>query len=161
MMKPTRFCSVLAIAVFGGLLFSPPAHAQFTGDYETNIISGTTVDWTGTYAVGSNAVYDFLGIDSGGVLVSDSGGIGIDGTNAGNDAVSVNGTGSVWSNSNDLVIGYSNTSQYNSLTVVNGGVVYDNNCTVAGNQNVIFVSGSGSAWNNSGTITLGGPLAGC
>jgi hypothetical protein len=93
-MKPTRFCSVLATAVLCGLLFNSTAHGQFTDDYQTNIISGTTVDWTGTYAVGSNTSYDFLGIDSGGVLVSDAGGIGVDGDGSGNDAVSVSGTGS-------------------------------------------------------------------
>jgi T5SS/PEP-CTERM-associated repeat protein len=156
-MKPKRFCSVLATVILCGFLSNSTARAQFTGDNETNIISGTTVNWTGTYAVGSNAVYDFLGIDSGGVLASDAGGIGVDGTDAGNDAVSVSGAGSIWSNRNDLTIGYGDTSENNSLAITTGGVVYDNNCSVAGDNNAILVSGNGSAWNNSGAVTLGGP----
>ena len=106
-MKPKQLCSVLAIVILGGVLLSPTAHAQFTGDYQTNIISGVEVDWTGTYAVGSNTSYDFLGIDSGGALISDAGAIGYNDQAdpsaglVGNDSVLVSGDGSVWSNRNE------------------------------------------------------------
>ena len=130
------------------------AHAQYTGDFQTNIISGVEVNWTGTYAVGSNAVYDFLGIDSGGVLVSDAGDIGR--FVAGNDSVSVSGTGSVWSNRNDLIMGdFDNTSPNNSLTISGGGAVYDNNGSVRGGNTAVVVIGKGSTWNNSGTVLMG------
>ena len=155
-MKPERIGSVLATVILGGILLGPPVHAQFTGDFQTNIISGVEVDWTGTYAVGSNTSYDFLGIDSGGALISDAGGIGIDGDGAGNDAVSVSGAGSVWSNRNDLTIGFSHTSDNNSLMIANGGVVYDNNSTIGGSHNALVVIGKGSVWNSSGKVTIGG-----
>ena len=166
-MKPKRFGSALATVILGGVLLSPTAHAQYTGDFQTNIISGVEVDWTGTYAVGSNTSYDFLGIDSGGVLVSDAGGIGAIGERAGNDAVLVTGTGSIWSNRNDLTIGSrfsypinSNESAIhfssaNSLTIANGGAVYDVNAAVGGTNNAVVVTGNGSVWNNSGGLTLG------
>ena len=160
-MKPKQLCSVLAAVILGGILLSPTAHAQYTGDFQTNIISGVEVDWTGTYAVGSNTAYDFLGIDSGGALISDAGGIGVTGGGVGNDAVSVSGTGSVWSNRNDLTIGYGfidgqrSQNNNNSLTISDGGAVYDNNSFVGGHNNAVVVMGNGSAWNNSGTVIVG------
>ena len=164
-MKPKQLCSVLAIVILGGVLLSPTAHAQFTGDYQTNIISGVEVDWTGTYAVGSNTSYDFLGIDSGGALISDAGAIGYNDQAdpsaglVGNDSVLVSGDGSVWSNRNDLLIGYRafsyDLSKTNSLTIADGGAVYDNNATIRGSYNTMVVIGTGSLWNNSGSLTLG------
>ena len=164
-MKPERFRSVLATVILGGILLSPTAHAQYTGDFQTNIISGVGVDWTGTYAVGSNTSYDFLGVDSGGALISDAGAIGYNDQPdpsaglVGNDSVLVSGGGSIWSNRNDLLIGYRafsyNLNKTNSLTIADGGAVYDNNATIRGSYNTMVVIGTGSLWNNSGSLTVG------
>ena len=51
----------LATTVCAAMLFSAlPGHAQFTGDYQTNIIDGTTINWPGYYHVGQTNVSDAL-----------------------------------------------------------------------------------------------------
>src|SRR5262245_54199154 len=84
------------------------SRAQFTGNNQTDIISGVTSNWTGAYYVGSNYVFDALFILNGGVL-SDSGAgyIGYSAT-AKSNAVVVSGSGSVWNISspgNGLFVG--------------------------------------------------------
>src|SRR5262245_13351854 len=46
------------------------SRAQFTGNNQTNIISGVTSNWASTYYVGSNYAFDALCILNGGVLIS-------------------------------------------------------------------------------------------
>ena len=50
------------------ILLSATAFAQFTANYQTNVISGVVSNWSGNYIVGSNTVFDLLRIDNGGVL---------------------------------------------------------------------------------------------
>src|ERR1700685_3215353 len=65
-MKTTRFCSALVVVLLSGLLFGHPASAQYTADYQTNIISGVTSNWSGDYIVGSKTSSDVLMIKNDG-----------------------------------------------------------------------------------------------
>ena len=141
-----------------GLAFLPlEGHAQYSGNYQTNVISGVTNTWPGIYYVGSNYVGDVLLIRNTGVLYSTDGYVGYSSGTSGNVA-RVTGAGSAWSNSADLYIGYYGSG--NTLAISNGAAVYSANGyigadTNAGN-NAVLVSGSGSAWNNSGSLAVGG-----
>ena len=92
--------------------------AQYTADYQTNIISGVTSNWAGDYFVGSNTFADVLLIQNSGVLSNGYGYLGYE-VSSSNNSVLVTGTGSVWSNGSDLYVGYSGAG--NSLVISNGG----------------------------------------
>jgi T5SS/PEP-CTERM-associated repeat protein len=143
------------------LFAGPVAHSQYTADFQTNIISGVISNWVGDYAVGnSNASFDVLLVQNGGVLSDGNGYIGYDSgyDEIPNNVASVSGTGSVWSNSGPLFIGdYSESVTYNSLTITNGGAVYDAGANVVGTSSSVLVIGEGSVWNNNGDLELGGP----
>jgi T5SS/PEP-CTERM-associated repeat protein len=125
------------------------------------LISGTGSIWTN----GQNLYVGYLGSSNqmvaanGGKVFSGAGYVGWFNTTSNNTA-SVTGTGSVWSATNDIYVGYIGSS--NQLTIANGGGVsalesrigYDPFST----NNVALVTGSGSTWSNQvGTIVgLGG-----
>src|SRR5206468_211785 len=97
---------------------------------------------------------------------------------ASNNAVWVTGASSVWMNTGELNIGnfgggnslfidggvVSNTSSLtigrtaiarpggNSITITNGGKLYNAAATVASGTNAITVTGPGSLWSNNGTL---------
>src|SRR2546422_871603 len=102
------------------MLWAVIARAQFTADYQTNIISGVVSNWTGIYIVGSNTVFDLLSIDGGGVLSNASAYIGYEASASNNSAI-VSGSSSVWSIGDKLYVGSSSAG--NSLTISNGGAV--------------------------------------
>ena len=105
--------TIAAVAL--SLALTVAAQAQFTSNGKTNIISGVTSNWggNGTYVVGSNTFKDVLQIINGGVLSNGAAYIGYE-IGGSNNAVTVTGTGSVWSNSSDLYIG--DNGPGNSLT---------------------------------------------
>src|SRR5262252_7922554 len=111
----------IAIASFAllALALPNPSRAQFTGNNQTNIISGVTSNWPGSYYVGSNYVFDALFILNGGVLNA-SGSIGYTAT-AKSNAVVVSGNGSVWNTGSGLAVG--GLGAGNSLLISNGGAV--------------------------------------
>ncbi len=135
--------------------FSSETRAQFTGNYQTNSISGVGSNWAADYVVGSNCVLDALIIRNGGGLSSGNGYIeyGIGGSN---DSVLVTGAGSVWSNGGDLFVGYLGPN--NALTVSGGGAVY-NGVGYLGYgsyfSNAVAVSDSGSVWSNRDDLYIG------
>ena len=157
-----HFCHIAVIALFELALpgfLCPQAHAQFTGDNQTNIISGVTSTWSGNYYVGSNYVFDALFIQNSGVLTNS--GFGYIGYNAGansNSAI-VSGSGSFWRSSSDLQLGYYGAG--NSLVISNGGKVFSGggNGSVGVNSsasnNIALVTGIGSVWTNSGAQWVG------
>jgi len=71
--------------------------------------------------------------------------------------VTVTGGGSVWSNRDDLIIGYINSG--NTLIISNGGTVFNGNGLIGVNSgssnNTVTVTGAGSTWNNSGALFIG------
>ncbi len=69
--------SFLVTALFGGVLFPfHPVDAQYSANYQTNIISGVTSNWVGDYIVGNTTFADALLIQNSGVLSNDNGYIG-------------------------------------------------------------------------------------
>jgi len=119
---------------------------------------------TGGGSVWTNSGELYVGLSGDGTLtVADGGSIfnvngnGIVGTGSGSTGSSmVTGSGSVWSNSNDLIVGLSGAG---TLTVADGGSVYNTLGTVgysSGSTGSALVTGSGSVWSNSGELVVGG-----
>jgi len=140
-------------------------HAQFTGNNQTNIITGVTSNWSGDYYVGSNYVFDALLILNSGVL---SNGLGVIGGSSGanSNLALVSGSGSVWNN-NGLAIGRSSAGT--ALVISNGGKVMVTGAVLkptassfvgwstSGNasNNSVLVTGSGSVWSNRYDLWVG------
>lgn len=70
--------SKLSLSILAAVLLTGSAQAQFTGDNQTNTISGVAVNWTANdaYYVGQYSVDDALVIQNGGVLSNTLGYIG-------------------------------------------------------------------------------------
>jgi T5SS/PEP-CTERM-associated repeat protein len=151
----TLVCALIAI--------NSPAQAQFTGSFQTNLVSGVTSNWVGngTYVVGSNTVFDLLQIIDNGRL---SNGVGFVGyaTNGANNAALISGPASVWTNSDPFTLGVTIGffGPHNQLTVTNGGVVYSYNGGLglmgSSSNNVALITGAGSAWRIVNELDAGG-----
>ena len=128
----------------------------YTVNYQTNIVC-TTILLDNDVVVGSNTVADVLLIQNGGVLSNGFGYVGYE-TNGTYNTVLVTGTGSVWSNTYDLCVGW--YGAFSSLVISNGGKVasgedangfltyYGNSYvgyTVDSSNNSVLVSGPGSS----------------
>ena len=153
-------CLLLGFSA-GMLLGSQPSRAQFTGNYQTNIISGVTSNWVSNYYVGLDTFRDVLWIDNAGAL---SDGIGILGyyDSGSNNAAYVTGPGSVWVNATNLFVGYSGPG--NQLVITNGGAVVTGasgyGLSIVGynssaSNNSVLVAGGGSLWSNSTSLYIG------
>ncbi len=148
---------VSGLAVLACLLRVPvPARAQFTADYQTNIISGVASNWSGDYIVGSNTVFDQLQIVNGGVLTGafiNVVGYSVSGSN---NSVVVSGTGSVWKSSNATHVGY--YASGNSLTISSAGRVLSYGSIIGyfASSNAVLITGADSVWSNSASFILGG-----
>jgi autotransporter family porin len=135
------------------------SRAQYTANFQTNIISGVTNNWPRGYTVGSTNFSDVLLIENGGVLYDITGSLG-----SSNNYVLVTDTGSVWSNLSDLYVGQ--TGSGNSLVISNGGRVvsgpfnggYDSvGQNVGSGNNSVLLTGSGSVWiENQSKFAVGG-----
>ncbi len=96
-----------------------------------------------------------LAVKNGGMLNSGTTYIGWD-TNSADNSVTVS-SGSVWTNSGDLWVGYGGTG--NSLSILSGGTnLVDGNAYI-GNTNAadnhVVVGGSNSLWNVAGALSIG------
>ena len=147
-MNHRRCVTQWLILGYVSLSFLSNAHAQFTADYQTNIISGVT-NWAGFLSVCFN--YDHCRIEKGGaVLISENGEIGCTATygiDSDNNSVLVVDSGSVWSNA-WLQVG--NPGAGNSLVVSNGATVHTGQFDMGdfmacSTNNTAVVDGSGSA----------------
>src|ERR1041385_1527281 len=81
------------------LLAIRSASAQYSANYQTNIISGVISNWSGDYFVGSNTFANGIMIRNGGVLANADAQVGCLSMSTSN-YVLVSGAGSVWSNAN-------------------------------------------------------------
>ena len=151
------------LVVVGFIVLSLPAaplvRAQYTADYQTNLISGVTSNWAGNYLVGSNTFADVLLIQNGGVLSNGYGRLGYLASSS-NNSVLVTGTGSVWSNQSGLSVG--TVGSGNSLVISNGGRVVNSSSALIGDgpgsrDNSVVVTGSGTVWNTSVVLGSHGP----
>src|SRR5208283_1427668 len=104
-MKQTRrqfSMMVLLLSTWAGI---QPAAAQYTSNYQTNVISRLTNYWAGDYVVGSNTLADALLIRNAGVLTNANGYVGYLPASSSN-YVMVTGTNSVWNSATWLELGY-------------------------------------------------------
>ena len=162
-MSPKFFLSTLAAVLLAG-----SAEAQYTANFQTNIISGVTSNWvddpsnpTAGYVVGSNTFFDTLIIQGGGVLSNGNGYIGYE-TSGSNNIAIVSDAGSAWSNQATLYVGYQGAG--NQLIITNGGQVYSTNAFIGGafasaSNNAVIVSGSNSVWNIATDLVIGSNAA--
>ena len=94
-----------------------------------------------------------LDISNGGIVASSQGFVGYDGTATG--TVTVNGVGSQWTNSAELIVGFIGNGR---LNIKNGGAVSNTIGTIGSNGSStgsVTVDGAGSTWTNSSTLTVG------
>jgi T5SS/PEP-CTERM-associated repeat protein len=141
-------------------LGSQLSEAQYTANFQTNIISEVTSNWPETYFVGNTNFADVLLIQAGGVLSDGTGTLGHF-SNSVNNSVLVTDPGSVWSNQASLFVGAAGPG--NSLVISNGGRVIGFEASEAfvvgdgsgSSNNSVLVTGSGSVWSNAGDITIG------
>ena len=131
-------------------------HAQYTADYQTNIIYGVTNNWSGDYLVGSNTFADALLIQTNGVLSNAFGYVGYEVISS-NNSVLVSDRFSLWRNVGSLYVGYSGGG--GSLAVSNRAVVISDNGFVGYNSNssgnCVLVTGAFSLWNNHTNLYVG------
>jgi T5SS/PEP-CTERM-associated repeat protein len=139
---------------------APATRAQYTTNFQTNIISGVTSNWSGDYRVGGEMISgDVLLIISNGILFNASGyvGYGLPLRQGLPNVAVVDGSGSVWNNNSNLWVGYEGPP-HSQLIITNGGQVIDNNGTIGGGLGAggsVLVTGTGSVWSNRSSIFLG------
>ncbi len=125
-----------------GMRIVVPAGQNFNvGD-----VAGQTATWN--LLDGTNGIFAVPGKSAGIYLGSVAGALA---------NVLVTGSGTVWSNGADLVVGQASTG--NQLTITNGAQAF-NNLGIIGNQssasnNSALVTGSGSVWNSSSPLVIG------
>jgi autotransporter family porin len=136
------------------------ARAQFSADYQTNIISGVVSNWQGGdfygYVVGSNTSFDVLQVENGGSLSNGWAFIGRQ-ANASNNSAIVTGSNSMWNCSDQLFVGYYGSG--NTLIVSNGAMLQAQSCSLGfqpgSSNNTAIVTGQGSIVRTSGNVNLG------
>jgi T5SS/PEP-CTERM-associated repeat protein len=145
----------------GGSVSNVEGHVGYdVGSTGTVLVDGAGSTWTnsGDLTVGRDGD-GTLDITGGGLVQNSNGYIGRSVGNGGDSmgAVTVNGAGSTWTNSNFVYVGYDNGGE-GSLSVEAGGTV---TCTtgfvgnVAGSHGTAIVDGLGSKWTTSGTLAVG------
>lgn len=112
---------------------------------------------TGDVQVGNNTSFNQLLVTNGGMLRGSFGILGVNSTSSNNVALLM-GSGSVWSNANDLSVGRSGPG--NQLVVSNGGVLTATSGSLgelaASSNNVAVITGLGSRWTlRSGPLVVG------
>jgi len=141
-------------------LTTPFARAQYTANFQTNIISGVTSNWSGDYYIGNTNFADVLIVQRAGLLGDIAAFVGNTSASS-NNSVLITDPGSVWSNHASLFFGAA--APGNSLVISNGGQVVGFSSSEAfvvgdsssSSNNSVLVTGSGSVWSNAGDITIG------
>jgi len=148
----------------GGAVVATNSFVGYAGSNNEVLISSPGSVWTnsGDLTVGYSGSSNTLTITDGATVYDHTGHIG-DLSGSGNNAVTVSGSGSVWSNSDGLSIGVqmffqAGINSGNSLTITNGGAVY---CGSGGagalGESVVIVTGNGSVWNCGGGLSFTSP----
>ncbi len=119
-MQRTRRGCLIAGLLISITLGIQSSEAQYSANFQTNIISGVTSNWSFTYTVGSVTFADALLIENGGVLADSEATVGANASSS-NNLVLVTDTSSVWSNGNRIYVGEAGAG--NSLVISNGGSV--------------------------------------
>jgi len=157
-MQRTRRGCLIAGFLISITLGSPSSQAQYSGSFQTNIITGVTSNWSFTYTVGSVLFADALLIEHGGVLSNGAATVG-QASSSSNNFVLVTDSGSVWSNGNRIFVGEAGAG--NSLVISNGGSVISlvdgviAGVNATGNGNNILVTDPGSVLRDVQNLTIG------
>lgn len=128
-----------------------------TGGY-LSLSSGSVLDSQGTMVVGNMGLGE-LQVLSGSQLFSTGGivGLGVAGlNNTMPSTVSVSGTGSLWSMSENLVVG---SHRYAEVSVGSGGEIISSGGILGqhvGSTGNLSLSGNNSLWDSNGTVIVGG-----
>jgi T5SS/PEP-CTERM-associated repeat protein len=130
------------------------------GNSSNNIVlvTGTGSAWTNTGDLyfGNGGSSNSLVISNGASVINTYGYIGTANTSS-NNSVLVTGTGSAWSNSVQLRVGYQGSG--NNLVITNGGSVVNSDgyigYTTNSSNNSVMVTGTNSAWTNTGDLYVG------
>ncbi|MCX6897787.1 MAG: autotransporter domain-containing protein [Verrucomicrobia bacterium] len=140
-----------------------------SGGNSLTVTNGGVVLAGGNLYVGYYGSSNTLTIASGGVVMDNIGYVGLNGNlGGGGNSVLVTGSGSLWSNAADVVVGGYNgngppNSDRNSLTVTNGGMVLaggDLYVGMYGSSNTLTISGGGRVFNGNGYIGYDGSFGG-
>jgi fibronectin-binding autotransporter adhesin len=124
--------------------------------------SGTRWFVASNLVVGSNGPFNRLVIRNGARLENTFGAIG-EGLSSSNNVVIVTGSGSVWSNANQLNLG--GRGGNNQLVVSNGALVHSVGAflggnTASGGTNEAVITGPGSFWRSTGSLFVGTSTSG-
>jgi T5SS/PEP-CTERM-associated repeat protein len=157
-MHRMRYARLTLGLLIGIVLGSRSSEAQYTASFQTNIISGVTNNWSGSYSVGGLGFSaDVLLIQNGGVLSNGDGYVGYHGSN---DTAVVTGSGSLWIDNGTLTVSWYGAG--NSLVISNGGQVLDANCNLGfegtSSNNSLLVTDPGSVLSNANSLSIGGRM---
>ena len=135
------------------------SHNSVTVDGTGSSLSSSGSLVVGTYSQSRDSSANTLRVTNGGIVASGSATIGNTTSSFGN-SVTVSGSGSLWTNDGDLILGNGGSS--NSLIVSNGGGVMSSNLFISSSStssdNAVLVTGSsgiGSTLNNIGGLSIG------
>jgi T5SS/PEP-CTERM-associated repeat protein len=139
------------------------ALSSFAGTFSTS--SNNTIVVSGTGSVMSNTFNTYIGnggpgnllVISNGGTVFDEYGILADTASGDDNTALIDGTGSVWSNTQYVYVGlYGGTNQ---MRVTNGGAVIDGTGVIgysnASPDNVVIINGAGSTWTTITNLFMG------
>jgi len=143
-----------AVSNFTGVL------GYIAGSTGTATVDGAGSAWTnsGNFYVGYSGAGTLTIQNGGNVSNVGTGYLGFNGGSTG--TATVDGAGSAWTNSGNLLVGYSGAG---TLTIQNGGNVSNVNGFLgytAGSTGTVTVDGAGSAWTNSFELYVGRSGAG-
>jgi len=140
----------------GGTISNANGRIGYYGIANSVWVTDTNSLWNNSanLLIGEHGYYNSLTVTNGGVVRSANGYVGYNSGN--NNRVLVTGTGSVWANSQDLYIG--NGSSYNLLSVLDGGLVSNQNGYI-GYSDMPFSYNTGvvnnATWINTGDLSVG------
>jgi T5SS/PEP-CTERM-associated repeat protein len=144
----------------GGTVYNNSGGVGIDGDYDVMVVTGNGSVWSNaSVGVGNVGHFNSLIITNGGVVYGGNGYVGqsqLLSTSSSSNVVLVTGSGSVWSNRNNLYIG--TWSDGNSVTISNGGTVYNADAymgTSGGSNNAVLVGGNGATWRSQGDLRIG------
>jgi len=142
----------LLVVSDGGAVNNSDGYVGFDLDADDNavLVSGSGSVWSNNELnIGYEGSGNQLLVEAGGVAYDSTGYIGWNGAATNNSAL-ITGSGSTWSNSYELIVGYA--GEGNQLIAEDGGIVYDRlgyigyNWAGGAAGNSVMVSGEGSVW---------------
>jgi outer membrane autotransporter protein len=151
---------VLTISNGGGVSSRDGYLGELANSAGTVTVTGQGSTWTNSrHLYVGNLGTGELTISQGGTVSNIEGYVGYQADQAnnvtGSGTVTVTGTGSTWTNSGALFVGFYGNG---TLTIADGGKVSNTNSSIGhhpGITGTVTVTGAGSIWTNTGPLTLG------